>query len=669
GLPDQEDIARIVLPLGLETQNYQIPARGPQTNDFPLLLVFESGTVCFAGDEAAFAILEKPSLKNGKLNSAWSFGLHYSNDAERAATGSGKVIEKPHWLFGSFRTFWQNYSIVIVAALVINLIALAIPIFTMNVYDRILPNNATSSLIALSAGVGLALVFDYLLKNARSLIIDTTGRNIDLRISHLLFEKVLHTRLSDRPQSTGEYANRVSQIEFVREFFTSATLSTLIDTVFVVIFLGVVYFIAGWIVVVPAVAFVLAVIVGLVAQYRIGKRVARAANEAAERQSLLVETISTVETVKSLRAEPFFLKKWNELTRSSSRTSEEIKHISASAGNLTGLIQQLVTVFVVIAGAFEFSNGRITMGAIIAASMLAGRAVSPLMQIAMTLARMKQAMLSLRILNKIMQQQEDRPSSVGFVNRSVKDGSFAFEDVSFSYPGSDAKVLRNLALSIKSGERVGIIGKIGSGKTTLGRLLTGLYEAQEGKVLINGVDVRQYHPAEVRGAVAYSGQSTDLFSGTLKENLQLGRADATDEEIIEAARKTGVDEFAGAHPRGYDLAVGERGNNLSGGQKQAVAITRLLLAKPRIVFLDEPSGSLDLATERQLIGNLARAFGRDVTLVISTHRYSLLELIDRLVVIDRGRIVADGPKDKVLEALAARNAAQKTAGTAAVPNG
>ena len=298
-------------------------------------------------------------------------------------------------------------------------------------------------------------------------------------------------------------------------------------------------------------------------------------------------------------------------------------------------------------------------GAIIATVMLSGRTVSPLAQITMTLARLRQASLSLSILNTIMQLPEDRPSTTGFVSRPINSGDFQFEDASFQYPGNDQTVLKGINLTVKAGERVGIIGRIGSGKTTIGRLLAGLYPPVSGRLLIDGIDVRQYHPAVVRGAVSLVSQSADLFSGTLKENLLLGNPSATDEEIIEAAKKAGVDLFAASHPRGYDLSVGERGNNLSGGQRQAVAIARMLLVKPKIVFLDEPTGSMDLASEKQLIQTLSSAFAKDTTLIISTHRYSLLDIVDRLVVLDQGKVIADGPKQTVLAALVARAQAAK----------
>jgi len=283
--------------------------------------------------------------------------------------------------------------------------------------------------------------------------------------------------------------------------------------------------------------------------------------------------------------------------------------------------------------------------------MLSGRAVAPMGQIAMTLARLRQALLSLRILNSIMEMPEDLPSATGFVNRDIAKGGFAFNQVEFSYPGSDQKVLNGLTFTVRPGERVGVIGRIGSGKTTIGRLLGALYPPTGGSLMIDGIDIRQYHPAVVRTAVAVASQSADLFSGSVKENLLMANPEASDADIIEVARRTGVDEFVSRHPRGYDMPVGERGGNLSGGQRQAVAIARLLLAQPKIIFLDEPSGAMDLASERRLITNLSTAFGPETTIVISTHRYSMLELVDRLIVLEAGRVIADGPKGAVIEEL------------------
>ena len=663
-----EDIERIAERIGLSVVELSIKEIENGVFETPAILEIGDGNfltatkfsstdnrvLITATDSNYLGTVNLDELKKKGVLRGYSFSVVYINNDQRVELGGLQKIEKSHWLFGSLLPFWRGYLNVAIATMFINVMALASPIFVMNVYDRILPNKATSSLLALALGVGIALVFDLVLKYCRAGIIDHTGREADQKISYTLFDKVLHTSLIARPASTGEYANRISQIDFVREFFTSNTIATLIDAFFVFVFLFVIYLVADWLFIIPLLAFTLAVVIGLIAQYRIGQRVARAANETAQRQSLLVEAISSIETVKLLKSESTLIRKWNELTKNGSRTSQEIKQLSSSAANTTQFFQQLVTVMIVIAGAYEFAEGNLTTGAIIATVMLSGRTVAPLTQISLTLARIKQALLSLRILDGIMKQPEDRPNSVGFVNRDINDGSFAFQDVNFQYPDSDAVVLKDLNLSVSAGERVAIIGKIGSGKTTIGRLISDLYQAQLGRVLIDNIDIRQYHSSTVRSAVAIAGQTVDLFSGTLKENLQLGNPSATDEEIIAVAKKTGVDDFAAQHPRGYDLAVGERGNNLSGGQKQAVAIARLLLGKPKIIFLDEPSGAMDLATEKQLMETLSVAFNSGETLVIATHRYSLLTLVDRLVVLDKGRVIADGPKETVLDELRKR---------------
>jgi ATP-binding cassette subfamily C protein LapB len=667
GVPDEdvdgaepEAVERMANRTGLAVKIWRRADLAAGNVDLPAIAVFSDGSAIAMLEQdgtggltgAGGSRATQNEVLRGDIVRIFAFSAVYRNEADGGDTyGVGVAIERPHWLRSTLAAFWRTYLTVILAALFINLIALVSPLFVMNVYDRVLPNEAVATLWVLSIGVSLALLFDLLLKTARASLIDHAGRKADLRLSALIFDKIMHATLASRPMSTGEYASRVTQYEFVREFFTSNTISVMIDTIFVFIFLFVIWLISGWIVVIPAIAFALSIVIGLVAQHRIGKRVAAAANESAQRQALLVESISTIETVKSLRAEAHLLRRWQELSKHASSTSEDIKSISSNTANITQFVQQMVTVAIVLSGAYAFSEGMISMGAIIAAVMLSGRAVGPLGQIAMTLARLRQALMSLRILNQIMAQPEDRPNTAGFVNRTVTRGEIAFQGVTFAYPGTDNNVLNELNFAVRGGERVGIIGRIGSGKTTIGRMMAGLYPPTGGRILLDGIDSRQYHPAELRAAVALAGQAGDLFSGTVKENLLVARPDATDAEIIEVARITGIDAFVSAHPRGFDMPVGERGNNLSGGQKQAMTIARLLLARPRIIYLDEPSGAMDLASERVLIDNLSKAIDRRVTLIISTHRYSMLELVDRLIVVDRGKVIADGPKNSVIEAL------------------
>lgn len=659
---DIDQIRHLAERIGLEVKDFDgrdfragrvdLPAILFRAGRLPLALLFEEpGGFATAPQEDGRTTITAAELQRDAIDGGASFSITYANATQEMNVGIASKIERRHWLGGTLVAFWRSYAKVILAASFINLLALASPIFTMNVYDRVLPNKAVSTLWVLAFGIALVVLFDLLLKTARAALIDYAGHKADIRISYMLFDKILNSSLAARPQSTGEYASRVTQYEFVREFFTSNTISVFIDSVFIFVFLIIIFVIGGWIVVVPAVAVAISICVGLVAQHRIGKCVAASMNESSQRQALLVESISTLETIKSLRAEAYLLRKWNEHSKNAANTSEKIKELSAAAGNITYALQQLVTVGLIVGGAYSFALGHMTTGAIIASVMLAGRAVAPMGQIAITLARLRQALLSLKILNGIMGQPEDRPETVGFVNRPIRTGALAFRNVGFIYPGTENEVLTGLTFTVKPGERIGIIGRIGSGKTTLGRLIGRLFLPTSGELYLDGIDVRQYHPSEVRAAVGVVAQAGDLFSGTIKENLLMARPDATDEEIVDAAKAAGVDDFVSRHPRGYDMSVGERGTNLSGGQRQAVAIARLLLTRPKIVFLDEPSGSMDLASERLLIRQLKTAFDPGTTLIVSTHRFSMLELVDRLIVVEQGRIVADGPKEQVIQAL------------------
>ena len=663
--PDIETVREVSNRIGLDVAEMRTPDLFGGNVNFPVLARMSNGTFLpiFARNEDGTYLCKETADASEPANielrgrvsefdsTVLDFKKNYFNNKEDMGALHAGNIEKQHWLFAAVRPYWRSFVRVALAALFINVLALASPLFVMNVYDRVLPNEAIATLWVLAIGIGVAFTFDFLLKYARASLIDYTGRKIDLKIAYILFQKVMNTSLAARSMSTGEYVSRVSQYEFVRDFFTSNTIATMIDTCFVFIFIAVVYAIGGPLAYVPAAALIAVVAIGLVAQSLISRRVAAAANEAALRQSMLVETIYTTETVKGLRAEGTLLKRWRDLTINSAATSEQIKSISAVAVNATQFVQQLVTVGIILVGAYLFQEGEVTTGAIIASVILSGRAVSPLGQLAMTLARFRQALLSLRILDKIMEQPEDTPETTGFVNRVIDRGDITFENVQFRYPESDQNALDGLSFSIRAGEKVGIIGRIGSGKTTIGRLMSRLYQPLDGRVLIDGIDMNQFHPSEVRSAVAVAGQTSDLFSGSLKDNLLMGNPNASDQDLIDVSRKVGIESFLVRHPRGFDMPVGENGGNLSAGQKQSVAIARLLLANPKLVFLDEPSGAMDLASERHLITCLRQAIAPEVTLVLSTHRYSMLELIDRLIVIENGKLIADGPKEQVIAAL------------------
>lgn len=555
------------------------------------------------------------------------------------------------WFWSAVRKLWPTYWIVILGAVFINLIALASPLFTMNVYDRVLPNKAIPTLWVLAIGMTIALLFDVILKTLRSWLIDSAGRRADVLLASRIYEQVLGIEMSGKPATTGSFASHLKEFESVREFFTSTTIATFTDMVFFGIFLFVIYLVGGVMVAVPAVASVILLLLGLYFQYPLRRAAERNSAETAQRHSLLVESISSLETVKTIRAESHLQRIWEGLVGKTAETVERVRQLNSTLANLSSLVQQLVTVGVIIVGAYLFQAREISTGAIIASVMLASRAVSPLGSFAMVLARSQQSLVSLRAINKIMAMPVERPIGKKFISEPITKSNIQFQNVVFSYPGTANPALNGISMVIRPGEKVGIIGKIGSGKTTIGRLITKLYEPQEGAVLIEGIDMRQYHPHEVRRVIGLLGQESELFYGTVRSNILMANPRANDEKLLNACRLAGVDDFVRRHPKGFDMPVGERGQALSGGQRQSVALARLLINDPQVIYLDEPSSAMDLASERLLIDQLRRSLRPDQTVIVSTHRYSMLDLVDRLIVLNNGKIAADGPKEQVMDAL------------------
>ena len=636
---------------------------------FPAILLLENGDACVAFRKKGRRKLEifDPHTETMTTVTLAALKQSYAGQAIlirpdiRLGTREPEAIQlaRGHWFWGVVWRLWPSYMQVVLAASLINVLALASPLFIMNVYDRVLPNKALSTLWVLAAGMGLAVLFDLLFKTLRSWMIDSAGRRADVLLAGRIFEHLLSIKLQNRPGTTGSFASHLKEFEQVREFFTSNTLATVSDFMFFGLFLLVIHLVGGPLWMVPAVGAAIVFFVGFIMQFPLRKAAKETSTESAYRHSLLVEAISALETIKMLRAESRLQSLWERLVGRTARTLEKTKRISNMVTTVTMAVQQLVTVGIVVYGAHLFDKGEVSMGAIIACVILAGRAVAPFGQFATIVARSQQSFAALSNLNGIMKMESERPDGKSFVAQPINDARIEFKAVKFSYPGAPTPALNGLNFTINPGEKVGIIGKIGSGKTTIGRLLAALYEAQEGSVLIDNIDIRQFHPHEVRRAIGVVNQDSDLFFGSLRDNIMMGKSNASDTEIVEAARLSGVEDFAMRHPAGYDMPIGERGNLLSGGQRQAVALARVLLLNPQVVFLDEPSGSMDMASERILIRNLKQALKPDQTIIVSTHRYSMLELVDRLIVLADGKVAADGPKDKVLDALKARLAEQR----------
>ncbi|HUE78949.1 MAG TPA: type I secretion system permease/ATPase [Sphingomicrobium sp.] len=567
---------------------------------------------------------------------------------EREGERPWDKARRTHWFWSEVWKVRREFWPVVLAALIVNMLALAMPLFTMNVYDRVIPNKAVSTLWVLAAGVGLALVFDFILRLARAQLIDEIGRKLDAKLAQKLFEKVMNLPMAARQGSTGALARRVSEYELVRDFFASTTVVLVVDVFFLFLFLILITVLAGWLVVVPIIGIVLMLIAGISLQRTMASAAVDAQADSSLQNSLLVESIAGAETLKSARAEGQMLGRWRRYSGMSATTQERMRRLTAVAVNLAGVSQQMISVGLLIGGFYQFNQGNMTMGAIIAIIMLAGRATQPIGQLAFLFTRGRQAFATLDSLQEMMEVADERQSSMRSIMPEIRAGHIKLTDLDFRYPQAARDALTGLDLAIRPGERIGIIGRVASGKSTLGRVLCGLYEPTGGTYSIDGLDSRQFHPHQLREAFRFVGQDSELFSGSVRDNLMLGAAQATDNQLVDAVVRSGADIFLSRDAAGFDLPVGERGSRLSGGQRSLLVLARALVSPSKLLFLDEPSGAMDTQTELYFIEHLKTALAPDQTLVVATHRHNMLSILDRLIVIDAGRIIADGPRDQVL---------------------
>lgn len=567
---------------------------------------------------------------------------------EREGERPWDKAKRTHWFWSEVWKVRREFWPVILAALIVNLLALAMPLFTMNVYDRVIPNKAVSTLWVLAVGVGFALVFEFILRLARSQLIDEIGRKLDAKLAQKLFEKVMNLPMAARQGSTGALARRVSEYEMVRDFFASTTVVLAVDVLFLFLFLILITVLAGWLVVVPIIGIALMLFAGISLQKTMGRAALDAQADSSLQNSLLVESIGGAETLKAARAEGQMLGRWRRYSTMTATTQERMRRLTAVAVNLAGVSQQMISVGLLIGGFYQFNKGAMTMGAIIAIIMLAGRSTQPIGQLAFLFTRGRQAFATLDSLQQMMDVTDERQASQRSIMPEIRAGHITLANLDFQYPNASRDSLAGLNLAIKPGERIGIIGRVASGKSTLGRVLCGLYEPTGGTFSIDGLDSRQFHPHQLREAFRFVGQDAELFNGSVRDNLMLGAAQATDNQLIDAVVRSGADIFLSRDAAGFDLPVGERGSRLSGGQRSLLVLARALVSPSKLLFLDEPSGAMDTQTELYFIEHLKTALAPDQTLVVATHRHNMLSILDRLIVIDAGRIIADGPRDEVL---------------------
>jgi ATP-binding cassette, subfamily C, bacterial LapB len=559
-------------------------------------------------------------------------------------------IPKPRlaaWLMEPMRRNRSTYWKVALAAVFINIFGLLTSLFTMTVYDRVVPNNATSSLVALTIGLGIVIIFDFILKMLRAYFVDHAGANIDRDIGESVFERLLKMRLELKRGSTGALAGMMRELEALRDFFASATLTAVVDVPFILLTLLIVWIIGGPVVIVPALMVPIVILIGWLTHPAMERLSARTMGEGLLKQSVLVEAIGGLETVKSAGAGPLLSKRWLRAVEQHSDSSLRQRLIAAIGVTFATSAGTISYAGVVIVGVHLIAIRELTMGGLIACSILAGRAIAPLAQISQLLTRMTSTRTAYRQINEMMQMPSEGPEGEALLLSGV-EGKVEFRNVGFKYPGAPERAIDGLSFTVEPGEHVALLGRVGSGKSTIARLILGLYPPEEGLIMVDGTDIRQLDPASLRSNIGAAMQESVLLTGSVRENIALGRPGIGDEEMVRAAQISGTHQFMGQIANGYDLRLADRGEGLSGGQKQSIAIARALAGRPPILVMDEPSSAMDAQTEGALIQRLQEEMkGR--TLILITHRPPLLQLVQRIILMDQGKIVSDGPRDNVLK--------------------
>ncbi|KJY84505.1 ABC transporter [Vibrio galatheae] len=557
---------------------------------------------------------------------------------------------KGHWFWG---TIWQSkkiYRDVLIASILINLFAVAAPMFTRLVYDKVVPNLAFETLWVLASGIFVIFLFDLTLKLLRSYFIDVAGKKSDILISSKLFSKVMGIRMEARPPSVGAFARHLQEFESIREFFTSATIGSLIDLPFAVLFLLLIWLMAGNLVVVPIVGVLILIIYSALIQGPLRHTIEEGSRLASQKYANLIESLAGLETVKLFGAQSQFQFRWEEAVAHMANWNIKSRRITDGIQNTAGFVQQASNVGMIILGVYLISEGELTMGGLIAATMLSGRAIGPMVQLSLLSTRYNQAKSSMTIIEQVMSMPDEQEEGKRYIHRPIVHGKIELDKVTFHYPDSPIASIRDLSLTINPGEKVAIIGRIGSGKTTLERLIMGLYKPTEGHVRIDDTDISQLHHIDIRRNIGCVPQDSQLFYGSIRDNITLGRPLADDRDVLDAANRAGVTVFTQQDPAGLERQVGEGGLLLSGGQRQAVAIARSLLGRPPVLLMDEPTSAMDNRSEMHIKQQLSQLKPSE-TLILITHKTSMLDVVERVIVMEKGSIIADGPKSEVLASL------------------
>ena len=564
-----------------------------------------------------------------------------------------KDTSSASWFWGSFaQSKWLYFQVIIAAALT-NFLGLSTSLFIMVVYDRVVPNEAIESLIALTIGVTIALGFDFLIKTIRGQFVDRAGQRADGRMARLIFNRLLGLRLDRRSQKSGAMASVVREFDTLREFFTSATLIAVVDLPFIFFFIWVISLIAGPLAYIPLFAVPIVIFAGLVIQPFLASIAKNAMQSNMSKQSVLIETLNGIETIRATGSGRLMRKRFEDASKVQSELGLRNRVLSQFAINAAASVQQVAQIATIFFGVFLIQDGIVTMGSLIAAVILGGRTLAPLSQLASAMSRANSARQAYRSLSQLMQDDDSLEEMSAKLSRPELVGTIELKNLSYTFQGANSPTLNDLSLKIPQGQKVAIVGRMGSGKSTLARLMSGIVSPTSGAVLVDGIDTRQVDPSDLRRNVGFMLQETWLFSGTVKENIQMGYYEHSDEHILNVCKTAGVDSFISKHPAGYDLELRERGEGLSGGQKQSINLARALLHDPKVIILDEPTSSMDQATEASVISEL-KNWADGKTMIMITHRNSLLQLADRVLVMDSGEILTDTTPEKLRAQQAAR---------------
>jgi ATP-binding cassette subfamily C protein LapB len=656
-----ELVARAARRAGLASRILRRPLEEIHALELPAILLLDNRRACVAVDSdprrQKLSVIWPESQGNKEVshNDLKSIYTGYAifikpkyrlaNQSVNTPTDSSK-----NWFWGTLFSSWRIYRDVIVASFLINIFALATPIFIINAYDRVIPNAAFETLWVLGAGVAIVYLFELVLRGLRGYFIDIAGKKSNLILSSILLEKVFGLRMEAKPKSVGSFTKKLQQFESIRDFITSLSITALVDLPFALLALFAIWYIGKNLLWINVACIVLILTYAFIIQIPLKKSVGKSFHADNQKNAILVEGISGMETIKILGAESKVQRAWEESVSYIATWSARTRFLSSSVSHIAHFLQSLTVVFVIIAGVYMISLGQLTGGGLIACVILSRRATSPMTQVVSLMTRFHLARNSLKTLNQIMALPSERPAEKVFLHRVNFKGSISLQNLSFTYPDHTTEVLRGINLQINPGEKVGIIGPIGSGKTTLGKLMLGLYEPTRGMVAMDGTDIRQIDPAELRNFIGYVPQDVVLFRGSVRDNIILGTNDVDDSTILRAARIAGVSQFVEKHPMGFDMPVEEMGRNLSGGQRQTIAIARAILLDPPVLIMDEPTSSMDNRSEATIRANLLNVLQNKTTIII-THRLSLLEIVDRIVVLNNETIIADGTRRRIMEAL------------------